>query len=79
MKNNLIKCISACALSLTMLLSMSACGHQHTWADATCTAPKTCTECGETEGEALGHSWEDATCAAPKTCSVCKDLLRLQT
>ena len=44
---------------------------QHTWTDATCTAPKTCGLCGTTEGEASGHSWVDATCAAPKTCSVC--------
>ena len=29
--------------------------HEHSWADATCEAPKTCTGCGETEGEALGH------------------------
>ena len=28
----------------------------HAWIDATCTAPKTCELCGETEGEALGHS-----------------------
>ena len=28
----------------------------HTWTDATCTAPKTCSVCGATEGEALGHS-----------------------
>ena len=45
--------------------------HVHKWTDATCTAPKTCSVCGETEGEALGHSWVDATCDAPKTCSVC--------
>ena len=32
----------------------------HTWADATCTTPKTCTECGETEGEALGHTAGEA-------------------
>ena len=44
---------------------------QHTWTDATCTAPKTCGLCGATEGEASGHTWTDATCAAPKTCSVC--------
>ena len=41
----------------------------HTLADATCTAPKTCTVCGATEGEALGHSFADATCTAPKTCA----------
>ena len=45
--------------------------HVHNWADATCTAPKTCLDCGATEGEALGHAWVDATCTAPKTCSVC--------
>ena len=27
----------------------------HAWTDATYTAPKTCSICGETEGEALGH------------------------
>lgn len=43
---------------------------EHVWADATCTAPKTCS-CGETKGEPNGHSWVDATFEAPKTCSVC--------
>lgn len=27
----------------------------HSWKDATCTAPKTCSVCGATEGSALGH------------------------
>ncbi len=44
----------------------------HTWSEATCTAPKTCTKCQKTEGEALGHSWVDANCTTPKTCSVCQ-------
>ena len=44
---------------------------EHDWAEATCTAPKTCSVCNTTEGEALGHTWADATCTAPKTCSVC--------
>lgn len=43
----------------------------HTWVDATCTEPKTCSVCNATEGEANGHSWVDATCTEPKTCSVC--------
>ena len=43
----------------------------HNWKDATCTAPKTCSKCGATEGNATGHSWKDATCTAPKTCSKC--------
>ena len=29
----------------------------HEWTDATCSAPKTCSKCGETEGDALGHSY----------------------
>jgi len=47
--------------------------HTHSWVDATCTEPKTCSSCGETEGSANGHSWKAATCAAPKTCSVCQE------
>lgn len=43
----------------------------HSWKNATCTAPKTCTKCGATEGKANGHNWQDATCTAPKTCSKC--------
>ena len=43
----------------------------HSYADATCTAPKTCTKCGATEGQAAGHTYADATCTAPKTCTKC--------
>ena len=43
----------------------------HSYKDATCTAPKTCSKCGATEGSAAGHSWNAATCTAPKTCSKC--------
>ena len=58
-------------LVLCLAFACAACGHTHTWKDATCTEPKTCSECGETEGEALGHNWADATCTEPKTCTVC--------
>ena len=47
------------------------CLQGHTWKNADCAAPKTCTVCGETEGETLGHSWVDADCVNPKTCTVC--------
>ena len=33
--------------------------HEHTWVDATCTAPKTCTTCGTVEGNPKDHSWDD--------------------
>lgn len=31
----------------------------HDWVAATCTAPKTCSRCGATEGNALGHDFAD--------------------
>lgn len=36
--------------------------HTHTYADATCTEPKTCTGCGLTSGAALGHSYSNNVC-----------------
>ncbi len=54
----------------------------HSYAPATCTTPKTCEKCGDTEGEALGHDYDKGTvtkkptCTAKGiktfTCSVCK-------
>ena len=52
-------------------ICLSGCACEHEWANATCTTPKTCTLCEETEGEVLPHSWSEATCTEPKTCSVC--------
>ncbi len=48
---------------------MQSDNHQHVWIEASCTMPKTCSECQATEGEAINHSWEavDGTV----TCSVC--------
>ncbi|MBE6974288.1 MAG: leucine-rich repeat domain-containing protein [Ruminococcaceae bacterium] len=58
------------------MLSLWACGKddiqpedpapttcEHSYADATCTAPKTCTKCGATEGDPAGHTLT-AVCAA---------------
>ena len=60
------------ALVLVCAMVLSACGCKHeTWLDADCVTPKTCAECGETEGAALGHSWLAATCDTAKTCEVC--------
>ena len=54
-----------------LVISLSACGHEHVWAPADCTTPATCSECGEIEGEALGHSFSEADCENPKTCKNC--------
>lgn len=58
-------------LTICCLLVLAGCGCEHDWVEANCVSPKTCSLCGETEGEALGHTWADATCTAPKTCTVC--------
>ena len=34
----------------------------HNWQTATCTSPKTCSLCGETEGNALGHTTATGVC-----------------
>ena len=70
MKNIYLK-YTLLSVAITSSLLFTACGHKHTFADATCTTPKTCNECGEIEGEALGHTWVEATCENPKTCSIC--------
>lgn len=59
------------ALFAALMLTSVGCRHEHTFIDATCTEPMTCTECDYTEGEPLGHSFADATCTEPMTCSVC--------
>ena len=60
-------------LMLVILLSLltTGCCLSHEWAEATCTAPKTCTKCGKTEGDMLPHTWEEATCKSAKKCTIC--------
>lgn len=44
---------------------------EHVWNDATCTAPKTCTLCGETEGHALEHDYQGSSCTEEAACALC--------
>ncbi len=67
MRNKVLLMIATLAMSVML----SACGHEHIWTEATCTAPKTCSECGETEGEVLEHTWVEATCTEEKHCIEC--------
>ncbi len=71
MAYNGIKRFAMVLLALFMAFFVCACGHEHTWVEATCISPKICSVCGATDGEALGHSWIEATCTTPKTCSAC--------
>ncbi len=63
-------------------LVCSVCGHTedkileavgHTWQDATCTKPKTCSVCGATEGSPAGHTTDAGVCAT------CKETLKKQS
>ncbi|MBE6976460.1 MAG: hypothetical protein E7439_04605, partial [Ruminococcaceae bacterium] len=40
----------------------------HSWKDATCTDPETCSVCGATQGEALGHSWNEGEITTAPDC-----------
>lgn len=46
----------------------------HSWGDATCTVPMTCSRCEKTNGTALGHDWGNPTCTTPRSCCVCFDV-----
>ena len=43
----------------------------HDWKDATCTAPKTCNTCGDTEGEKLEHIFENEKEDGPRYWNEC--------
>lgn len=58
-------------IMLFLIALMSGCCLVHDWEMATCTTPRICSKCGETEGEALGHVWLEATCESEKVCSTC--------
>ena len=62
---------------------------EHVWVDASCELAKTCSICGETEGEALGHTEVLDASKAPtctekgltegKHCSVCGEIIVAQS
>lgn len=57
--------------TVVLMLGLSGCCVNHTWIEATCEMPKTCSVCGKERGKELGHTWIEATCEDAKTCSIC--------
>ena len=51
-------------VSVNVELPVVECNHN--WSDATCDKPQICSECGQSQGEALGHKFDDGF-----KCSVC--------
>lgn len=45
-------CLVLC-LIVVYSMAFTGCGHKHKWNDATYNTPKTCTSCGEIEGESI--------------------------
>lgn len=66
------KIIITMLIAVLCMTAFAGCSCEHEWSEATCTEPKTCSLCAETEGEPSGHSWTEATCSDPKTCESCK-------
>ena len=64
------KRLLACILLVLYVIALAGCACEHSWKKADCDDPRTCRECGETEGEPE-HDWEKASCNAPKTCEDC--------
>lgn len=59
------KTITTVVVATITIIIISAIGiyfGYHTWDEATCSKPKTCSICGKTEGESLGHKWKEAIC-----------------
>lgn len=90
---NIIKTIVVLMTLVLVILAFSSCempnmACEHSWIDATCTSPKTCSLCKATEGEALGHvevilEGKEASCTEAgltngKKCLVCDEILLAQ-
>lgn len=74
----MLLCLCACSKNDTQNTDPSTNSGQatptacsHSWNEATCIAPKTCSVCGATEGTALGHSFENFVDG--KHCTRCYD------
>ena len=86
--------VSLLAVVFVLVLALTSCDAifgqgseapcEHSWEEATCTTPKTCTKCDATEGEALGHTEQVIPGKAPtcteagytegKLCTVCGEV-----
>ena len=60
-----------CSACLTTLETQTIPETGHSWEDATCTAPETCSSCKATRGSTLEHNWIEETCATPQFCADC--------
>ncbi len=81
MKKRFLLLSILCVCLLTVLSGCAQKSCNHSWTDATCKSPKTCSLCNETEGSPLAHTFGEpvitrASCDKPGqkslTCQVCQ-------
>jgi len=65
------KKIVSIIMVIVCLVSLSGCGCIHSWVKATCTEPRTCKTCGETDGEPRGHNWVEDEATSTSVCTAC--------
>lgn len=65
--------LSVLIIVLALAMLFTGCCKHEVWTEADCTTPKTCVECGETDGLPLGHIWQPRTTEVPETCSRCAE------
>lgn len=63
-------CLCACGGEPAVEAPDFVCAGGHSWENATCEAPQTCSVCGITVGESR-HSWQGAACDTPAACALC--------
>lgn len=52
--------------------------HTHTWKNATCQAPKTCTDCGATEGSVAEHIFANDVCTVCNASNILNPITHLK-
>jgi hypothetical protein len=60
-----------CSACLTTFETQTIASPGHSWKDATCTEPRTCSSCKITQGSILEHKWVEETCVTPQFCPDC--------
>ncbi len=60
-------------IAAACMILLAGCECKHQWCEADCNRPRTCTECGLTEGDTL-HQWLEPDCENPRKCALCERL-----
>lgn len=68
--NKIVKELLVFVLLIGMLFCLTGCC-SHVWEDGNCTTPKTCKECGATEGDVV-HVFEEYDCMEKRKCTKCE-------